>query len=295
MMQSPEGRGGRHRSPRRDPAASSRDSTVDAEKLVTYSEMKECMRETLGEFLRPMQAELTEVKGAVDMINNKVDTQGQAASIDSKDLHAKMNGMAQRLTNLEQQKPTAAQSASTGAKPHSSKYEPDQADIERKNKQLVLKFGCVVDKASACAVVDEVFGQICQSLAGLQARVEYVHKPKEAPGSTVVVQFADECPDLQKARRELKFAMATKDESEQWTENTSYGGCPVRCFWPRYKHEINRDEPLYEAWKMLAAQRGVEKSTMHCDTKNSRTVKDKATGTVLARQVLGSWHVEYSQ
>jgi len=288
---SPEGRGGRHRSPRR---SESRESTVDAEKLATIAEMKECMRETLGEFLRPLQIEVTEVKGAVDMINLKVDSHVQAAGIDSKDLHGKMDGMAKRLSKIEQQAAGPAQPASAGASMPASKFDPDPADVERKNKQLVLKFGCVVEKDSARAVVDEVFGQIGESLDKLQASVEHVYRPKEAPGSTLILQFADNCPNLLKARRELKYAMSTK-EGDTWTENTTHGGQPVRMFWPKYQHEVNRDEPLYEAWKMLAAQRGVDKSSMRCDAKHSRTVKDTATGAVLARQVLGSWRVEYCQ
>ena len=146
---------------------------------------------------------------------------------------------------------------STTLTTHQSKYDPDPEDIKKKDAQLNIKFGVELPKdldevRKAC---DEAFAQIGTSLAQLKADVVDAWKPKQAEGSTVIIQWDPSVGNTIEARKQLKYAMSTK-MGNTWTENTTYLNKPVRSFWPKYKHHFNRDEPLYEAWNLLALQRG---------------------------------------
>jgi len=281
--QSPESREGRHRSPRG--SSESRENTIDPDKIVTIRDLRLVMEE----YVTPMRTN-------IDRVESKVNTHIEAAKVDSQAIHSKLGELNARLGDVEKKKPVLTTHTIAKSTTHHSKYDPDTEDIKTKDAQLNIKFGVELPKdldevRKAC---DEAFAQIGTSLAQLKADVVDAWKPKQAEGSTVIIQWGGDLSvgNILEARKQLKYAMSTKD-GDTWMENTSYNNKPVRSYWPKYKHHINRDEPLYEAWNLLAMQRGVEKKALELDTKFKRNITDRKTGEVLARQQLGSWRVDY--
>ena len=213
MGRSPEGRDGRHRSPRGSPrgTSTSRDSTLDPNQAATVGHISEIMNEIRGlkGILEPISQNVKKVETDLTKVKSDLHHHVEAVKVDSSNIHEQLGKLDTQIKALETKQQedldemrqllaggTAATRAAslpsvTGriAANDLSKYDRNQAEIDAVKTKLEIHFAALqIDEANAENAMQEL---LRKENCNVPLQIMNVQTSNNGTGSWVQVALVD--------------------------------------------------------------------------------------------------------